>query len=70
MKSARFRRSRSRILDRKHAVTTSDTLPGMMPTGVSNAARTETLTVRKSWISDYKAGRLSLEEFKQKVLEY
>ena len=36
----------------------------------SSAARTETLTVRKSWITDYKAGRLSLEEFKQEVLEY
>ena len=33
-------------------------------------ARTETLTVRKSWISDYRAGRLTLDQFKQKALEY
>ncbi len=36
----------------------------------SAAARTETLTVRKSWISDYKAGRLTLSQFKQKALAY
>lgn len=36
----------------------------------SAAARTETLTIRKSWISDYKAGRLTLSQFKQKALAY
>ena len=30
----------------------------------------EVITVRKSWITDYKAGKLSLEDFKQKVVEY
>ncbi|MEJ2244844.1 MAG: hypothetical protein P8Y80_01975 [Acidobacteriota bacterium] len=30
----------------------------------------EIITARKSWIADYKAGRLSLEGFKQKVLQY
>jgi hypothetical protein len=30
----------------------------------------EVISARKSWITDYKAGRLSLEGFKQKVLQY
>lgn len=32
--------------------------------------RTEVVSAQKSWITDYKAGRLSLENFKQKVLQY
>ena len=28
------------------------------------------ITARKSWIADYKAGRLTLDEFRQKVLQY
>ena len=53
-----------------------DSWSGLVPAVVfgvpapSTTTRTETLTVRKSWITDYKAGRLSLEGFKQKVLEY
>jgi hypothetical protein len=30
----------------------------------------DVISVQKSWISDYKAGRLSLDAFKQKVLQY
>jgi flagellar biosynthesis/type III secretory pathway protein FliH len=30
----------------------------------------EVISVQKSWITDYKAGRLSLDAFKQKVLQY
>ncbi len=30
----------------------------------------EVISVQKSWISDYKAGRLTLEAFKQKTLQY
>jgi len=52
-----------------------DSSPGLMAGvvfGVRNSAavRSETLTVRKSWITDYKAGRLTMAEFKQKVLRY
>ena len=32
--------------------------------------RFDTISAQKSWITDYKAGRLSLEDFKQKVLQY
>jgi len=32
--------------------------------------RYDILSAQKSWIADYKAGRLSLESFKQKVLQY
>jgi len=30
----------------------------------------EVISVQKSWISDYKAGRLTIEAFKQKALQY
>lgn len=32
--------------------------------------RAEYISVQKSWISDYKAGRLTLDQFKQKALSY
>ena len=32
--------------------------------------RFDVISARRSWISDYKAGRLSLDAFKQKVLQY
>ena len=32
--------------------------------------RTDVISARKSWITDYKAGRLTLDGFKQKVLQY
>jgi len=32
--------------------------------------RFHTISAQKSWITDYKAGRLSLEDFKQKVRQY
>ncbi len=32
--------------------------------------RFETISARKSWITDYKAGRSSLEDFKRKVVQY
>lgn len=36
----------------------------------SGRARQEVIAVQKSWITDYKAGRLTLEAFKQKVVQY
>ena len=33
-------------------------------------AHNDIITAQKSWITDYKAGRLSLDAFKQKVLQY
>ncbi len=35
-----------------------------------SAPRREVISVQKSVITDYKAGRLSLDAFKQKVLQY
>jgi hypothetical protein len=32
--------------------------------------RSDVVSARKSWITDYKAGRLNLEGFKQKVIQY
>ncbi len=32
--------------------------------------RADIISVRKSWISDYKAGRLTMDAFKQKVIQY
>ena len=32
--------------------------------------RHDIISSQKSWITDYKAGRLTLENFKQKVLQY
>jgi hypothetical protein len=32
--------------------------------------RSDVISARKSWIADYKAGRLNLEGFKQKVVQY
>ncbi len=43
---------------------------GVLLGGRDSAAVSKTLTVRKSWITDYKAGRLTMGQFKQKVLEY
>jgi hypothetical protein len=33
-------------------------------------ARHDIISAQKSWITDYKAGRISLDNFKQKVLQY
>ncbi len=38
--------------------------------GRSSAGSHEVLSVRKSWISDYKAGRITLDDFKAKVVKY
>ncbi len=32
--------------------------------------RSDVISARKSWITDYKAGKLNLESFKQKVIQY
>jgi hypothetical protein len=32
--------------------------------------RSDVISVRRSWITDYKAGKLNLEGFKQKVIQY
>jgi hypothetical protein len=36
----------------------------------SGSSRYDTISVQKSWITDYKAGRLTVDAFKQKVLQY
>lgn len=36
----------------------------------SKSGRSDVISARKSWITDYKAGRLTLEAFKQKVIQY
>ncbi len=36
----------------------------------ADRAREEVVSVQKSWITDYKAGRLTLEAFKQKAIQY
>ena len=36
----------------------------------SQGRRADVISTRKSWITDYKAGRLSMEAFKQKVIQY
>ena len=36
----------------------------------SGGRRADVISARKSWITDYKAGRLSMDGFKQKVLQY
>jgi hypothetical protein len=36
----------------------------------SQRTRSDVISARKSWITDYKAGRLTLEAFKQKVVQY
>ncbi len=49
----------------------SDSYDTEDPYGFSNGkTRHDILSVRKSWIIDHKAGRLSLEDFKQRVLQY
>jgi hypothetical protein len=39
-------------------------------TPAMQAKKAEALCARKSWITDYKSGKLSLDAFKQKVLQY
>jgi hypothetical protein len=34
------------------------------------APRFDVISARKSWITDYKAGRLTLDAFKQKIIQY
>ncbi len=36
----------------------------------TGSSRPEYISVKKSWINDYKAGRLNLDQFKQKALSY
>jgi hypothetical protein len=43
---------------------------GLYVRGAGHQSTHEVISARKSWITDYKAGRLSLEGFKQKVLQY
>jgi hypothetical protein len=43
---------------------------GVYSTASGHQATHEVISARKSWITDYKTGRLSLEGFKQKVLQY
>ena len=44
--------------------TFDDTDSGRMKT------RHDIISAQKSWITDYKAGRITLDNFKQKVLQY
>lgn len=43
---------------------------GIYSTAAGQQATHEVISARKSWITDYKAGRISLEDFKQKVIRY
>lgn len=51
-------------------LTTGDYASGFYRKGSGHQATYEVITARKSWITDYKAGRLSLEGFKEKILQY
>jgi hypothetical protein len=42
----------------------------LMNDGSAVDARRQVISVQKSWITDYKAGRLSMDAFKQKALQY
>lgn len=48
----------------------TDSFSGDWVTGGGQDRGREIITVQKSWITDYKAGRLTLEAFKQKALQY
>jgi hypothetical protein len=48
-------------------VLTTDDFDGL---GGRQRTRFEVISAQKSWVTDYKAGRLSLDNFKQKVLQY
>jgi hypothetical protein len=47
---------------------TEDFDMGLLDSGAR--ARQEIISVQKSWITDYKAGRITLDAFKQKALQY
>lgn len=52
-------------------VLATDDSNGIIIVGSSRQmAQRDVISVQKSWITDYKAGRLSLDNFKQKVLQY
>ena len=58
-------RSRVRAaIEYRQLFSRDDTDSGRMKT------RHDIISAQKSWITDYKAGRISLENFKQKVLQY
>jgi hypothetical protein len=38
--------------------------------GDRTSSHCELVSAQKSWITDYKAGKLTLDAFKQKVLQY
>ena len=42
--------------------------PLSLARGAGDVAVADIISARKSWITDYKAGKLSLESFKQKVI--
>ncbi len=49
----------------------TDNLPGTELLGDDSIRnRQEIISVQKSWITDYKAGRMTLDAFKQKALQY
>ncbi len=49
----------------------TDDSDGYSPfTSGRQGTRAQVISAQKSWISDYKSGRLSMENFKQKVLQY
>jgi hypothetical protein len=49
--------------------TTDEGFP-MYSEGSSSRSVRQVVTVQKSWITDYKAGRLTMEAFRQKALQY
>jgi hypothetical protein len=50
-------------------ITTDEGMP-LMGAGAEVRSRREVISVQKSTITDYKAGRITLDAFKQKVLQY
>ena len=48
----------------------TDDFVGYSPFAGRQRARCDVISAQKSWITDYKAGRLNLDGFKQKVLQY
>jgi len=43
--------------------------PSLLLSAPGSVYGTEIISVRKSWITDYKAGKMTLEEFRKKVLQ-
>ena len=49
---------------------TTDEGPPMLHEEGSGRSVRQVVSIQKSWITDYKAGRLTMEAFRQKALQY